>query len=93
MCDHFDMAKIIGIPENTNKTKALPRSPWADDIKPRDTFAFTLGYFTIVGGECVPMAWQKADEELRDARACQQVQFHDSFVSEGKGCNQDQTQR
>lgn len=64
MHDHFDMDKIFEMLEKNNKTKAFPHSPWADDPKHRNTFVFTLEYFTIIGDECVPIAWQKADEEL-----------------------------
>lgn len=64
MRDHFDMDRIFEMLEKNNKTKAFPHQPWADDPKHRKTFVFTLEYFTIVGDECVPMIWQKADEEL-----------------------------
>ena len=64
MKDHFDMDKIFEMLEANNKTKAFPHSPWADNPKHRNTFVFTLEYYTIVGDECVPMKWQRADEEL-----------------------------
>ena len=64
MRDHFDMDKIFEMLETNNKTKAFPHSPWADNPKHRNTFVFTFEYYTIVGGECVPMKWQRADEEL-----------------------------
>jgi len=64
MKDHFDMDKIFGMLEANSKTKAFPHSPWADNPKHRNTFVFNFEYYTILGDECVPMAWQKADEGL-----------------------------
>ena len=64
MKDHFDMDKIFEMLEANGKTKAFPHSPWADNPKHRNTFVFNFEYYTIVGDECVPMKWQRADEEL-----------------------------
>lgn len=63
MKDHFDMDKIFEMLETNTKTKAIPHQPWADNPKHRNTFVFTFDYYTIIGDECVPMKWQKADEE------------------------------
>lgn len=67
MKDHFDMDKLFYLLETNKQTKAFAHSPWDDDPKHRNTFVFTLDYFTIVGDECMPMAWQKADEKLGDS--------------------------
>ena len=64
MKDHFDMDKIFEMLEANCKTKAFPHSPWAENPKHRNTFVFNFEYYTIVGDECVPMKWQRADEEL-----------------------------
>ena len=64
MKDHFDMDKIFEMLEANGKTKAFSHSPWADNPKHRNTFVFNFEYYTIVGDGCVPMKWQRADEEL-----------------------------
>ena len=69
MKDHFDMDKIFEMLETNNKTKAFPHSPWADNPKHRNTFVFNFEYYTIVGDECIPMKWQRSDEELQGSES------------------------
>ena len=61
--DHFDMDEIFGL-LISDKTKAIPHRPWDNDVRHRKTFIFTFEYFTMIGEECAPMKWQRADEEL-----------------------------
>lgn len=61
--DHFDMDEMFAF-LIADKTKAIPHRPWDNDAKRRKTFVFTFEYFTIIGDECKPMKWQRADEEL-----------------------------
>lgn len=65
MKDHFDVDELFQLLVDT-KTKALPHRPFSKNPKHRSTFVFTMEYFTLVGDECVPMKWQKADEELEE---------------------------
>lgn len=61
MRDHFDMDEAFQLLVD-DKTTALPHRPF--DLNPihQRTFVFAFEYFTIVGDECVPMKWQRADE-------------------------------
>ena len=61
MKDHFDMDEAFQLLVD-EKTKAIPHRPFDLDPLHRRTFVFTFEYFTIVGDECVPMKWQRADE-------------------------------
>ena len=49
------------------KTKAFSHRPWSDDPRHRRSFVFTFEYFTIIGDECQPMKWQRADEQLDES--------------------------
>ncbi len=61
MRDHFDMDEAFQLLVD-DKTTVLPHRPF--DLNPihQRTFVFSFDYFTIVGDECVPMKWQRADE-------------------------------
>lgn len=59
--EHFDMDEAFQLLVD-DKTTALPHRPFDLDPIHRRTFLFTFEYFTIVGDECVPMKWQRADE-------------------------------
>ncbi len=61
MRERFDMDEVFQLLVD-DKTKALPHRPFDLDSLHRRTFVFTFEYFTIVGDECVPMKWQRADE-------------------------------
>ena len=61
MREHFDMDEAFQLLVD-DKTRALPHRPFDADPLHRRTFMFTFEYFTIVGDECVPMKWQRADE-------------------------------
>ena len=61
MREHFDMDEAFQLLVD-EKTRALPHRPFDPDPKHRRTFVFKFEYFTIVGDECVPMTWQRADE-------------------------------
>lgn len=63
---HFDVDEMFQLLDG-NKTKALPHRPWDDDPRHRRTFIFTFEYFTIIGDECMPMKWQKSDEDLANS--------------------------
>lgn len=66
MKNHFDMDEVFQLLRD-DKTRAIPHRPFASHPKHRSTFVFSLDYFTIIGDECHPMAWQKADIELRES--------------------------
>lgn len=59
--EHFDMDEAFQLLVD-DKTRAIPHRPFDLDPIHRRTFMFTFEYFTIVGDECVPMKWQRADE-------------------------------
>ena len=61
MRHHFDMDEAFQLLID-EKTTALPHRPF--DLNPthQRTFLFSFDYYTIVGNECVPMKWQRADE-------------------------------
>lgn len=61
MRQHFDMDELFQLLVD-DKTTAIPHRPFDLDPLHRRTFVFTFEYFTIVGDECVPMKWQRADE-------------------------------
>ena len=61
MREHFDMDEAFQLLFD-DKTRAIPHRPFDLDPIHRRTFVFTFEYFTIVGDECVPMKWQRADE-------------------------------
>ena len=61
MRDHFDMDEAFELLID-DKTTVLPHRPFDLDPSHRRTFLFSFEYFTIVGDECVPMKWQRADE-------------------------------
>lgn len=61
MKEHFDMDEAFQLLVD-DKTTALPHRPFDLDPIHRRTFVFAFQYFTIVGDECVPMRWQRADE-------------------------------
>ena len=61
MREHFDMDEAFQLLID-DKTTAIPHRPFDPDPLHRRTFVFTFEYFTIVGDECVPMKWQRADE-------------------------------
>jgi hypothetical protein len=40
----------------------MPRA-FSDDRRKQRSFVFSFEYFTVIGEECEPMAWQLADQE------------------------------
>lgn len=67
MRDYFDMDEAFQLLVD-DKTTALPYRPFDNNHRHRRTFVFNFEYFTIIGDECVPMKWQRADERA-DERA------------------------
>ena len=65
MKDHFDMDEIFHLLV-TDTTEILPHRAFSEKKTHRSTFVMTFDYFTIIGEDCVPMRWQKADEELAE---------------------------
>lgn len=63
MHKHFDVDEMFQLLVDLH-TKGLPHRPYDKDPRHRNTFVWTFEYFTIVGDECRPMRWQKADEKL-----------------------------
>ena len=61
MREHFDVDEMFQLLVD-DKTKAVPHRPFSPNPTHRRTFVFSLDYFTIIGDECVPMSWQKADQ-------------------------------
>ena len=61
MKDHFDMDEVFQLLVD-DKTRVLSHRPFDLDPLHRRTFVFSFEYFTIVGDECVPMKWQRAEE-------------------------------
>ncbi|KAG7008900.1 hypothetical protein G7Y79_00004g014840 [Physcia stellaris] len=65
MNKHFDVDGLFQLLYD-EKTRCIPHQPFAPNPKQRNTFVFSFDYYTIVGDECKPMTWQKADEDLDD---------------------------
>ncbi|KAL8821852.1 MAG: hypothetical protein Q9191_007227 [Dirinaria sp. TL-2023a] len=63
MHKHFDVDEMFQLLVDMH-TRGLPHRPYDKDPRHRNTFVWTFEYFTIVGDECRPMKWQKADEQL-----------------------------
>ncbi|KAI4141586.1 MAG: hypothetical protein L6R39_005275, partial [Caloplaca ligustica] len=59
---HFDMGEIFGMLVD-DKNKAESHRPFSADHRHQSTFIFTLDFFTVIGDECQPDAWQMSDEE------------------------------
>ncbi|KAL8768565.1 MAG: hypothetical protein Q9209_005250 [Squamulea sp. 1 TL-2023] len=62
MTPHFDMEEIFQMLVE-DKTRAETHRPFSPDHRHQRTFVFTFDFFTIIGDECQPMTWQKADED------------------------------
>ncbi|KAL8978552.1 MAG: hypothetical protein Q9205_005886 [Flavoplaca limonia] len=62
MTPHFDMDEIFRM-LTEDKTKAERHRPFSTDHRHQRSFVFTLDFYTIIGDECQPMTWQKADED------------------------------
>jgi len=58
---HFDMDEIFSLLVADNPAEALPHRAFDDDVKHRSTFIFNFEYFTLIGDNCRPMPWQRAD--------------------------------
>ncbi|KAL9600440.1 MAG: hypothetical protein Q9219_003193 [cf. Caloplaca sp. 3 TL-2023] len=58
---HFDMDEAFRLLVE-DKSTAFAHRPFSADDTQRRTFIFTLDFFTIIGDECQPAAWQKSDE-------------------------------
>lgn len=65
----FDMDEIYEALIDGSRTRTLPYRPWADDPRHGRTLIFTFKYFTIVGDEPRPMAWQPADPNLECSKS------------------------
>ncbi|KAL8690958.1 MAG: hypothetical protein Q9218_003716 [Villophora microphyllina] len=61
MQQHFDMDEIFTMLVE-DKTKAHAHRPFSTMDQQQRTFVFTLDFFTIIGDECQPAAWQLSDE-------------------------------
>ncbi|KAL8856002.1 MAG: hypothetical protein Q9178_007372 [Gyalolechia marmorata] len=62
MTPHFDMDEIFQMLVE-DKTKAHTHRPFSRDHRHQRTFVFTIDFFTIIGDDCQPMSWQKADQD------------------------------
>ncbi|KAF2730938.1 hypothetical protein EJ04DRAFT_536948 [Polyplosphaeria fusca] len=61
MNETFDMDEIFRYLVTTNSSSASMNRAFSPDIKRQKTFLFNFEYYTIVGEECKPMQWQRAD--------------------------------
>lgn len=59
---HFDMDEAFRMLVEDQSVAFAHRPFSAKDTQQR-TFVFTLDYFTIIGDECLPAAWQRSDEK------------------------------
>ncbi|KAL8708048.1 MAG: hypothetical protein Q9220_007044 [cf. Caloplaca sp. 1 TL-2023] len=63
--EHFDMDEIFAL-LTAKKTRVLPHQAFSADIRQRQTFIVALNYFTIIGDQHQPMAWQSTMERTHD---------------------------
>ncbi|KAL9026157.1 MAG: hypothetical protein Q9196_005132 [Gyalolechia fulgens] len=59
---HFDIDEAFRMLVE-DKSVAFAHRPFSAEDTQQRTFVFTLDYFTIIGDECQPAAWQRADEK------------------------------
>ncbi|KAL8933134.1 MAG: hypothetical protein Q9216_006511 [Gyalolechia sp. 2 TL-2023] len=59
---HFDMDEAFKMLVD-DKTVAFAHRPFSAEDTQQRTFVFTLDYFTIIGDECQPAAWQRSEED------------------------------
>ena len=65
MNKHFDMDNIFRLLTDDTPSKAYMKGCLKQDHRHHRSFVFTFKYHTIVGRQREPLAWQKADSDLR----------------------------
>ncbi|KAL8834747.1 MAG: hypothetical protein Q9170_003624 [Blastenia crenularia] len=58
---HFDMDEAFQMLVE-DKSTAFAHRPFSTNDTQQRTFVFTLDFFTIIGDECQPAAWQRSEE-------------------------------
>ncbi|KAJ4299521.1 hypothetical protein N0V90_004766 [Kalmusia sp. IMI 367209] len=61
--DTFDMDELFRHLVQTEASSAHMHRAFKEDRKHQKTFFFNFEYYTIVGEECKPMDWQRADKD------------------------------
>lgn len=59
----FDMDELFKHLVQTEATSAHMHRAFLQDRRHQRTFFFTFEYYTIIGEDCKPMQWQRADKE------------------------------
>lgn len=62
MHNTFDMDELFKHLVQTEASSAHMHRAFDEDIKHQKTFFFTFEYYTIIGDDCRPMQWQRADK-------------------------------
>lgn len=65
--DTFDMDELFRHLVQTEASSAHMHRAFEPDPKHQRTFFFSFEYYTVIGDDCKPMDWQRADKDL-DAR-------------------------
>ncbi|KAL1596366.1 hypothetical protein SLS60_009012 [Paraconiothyrium brasiliense] len=60
--DTFDMDELFRHLVQTEASSAHMHRAFSEDRKHQKTFFFTFEYYTIIGEDCKPMDWQRADK-------------------------------
>ena len=68
MNKHFDVDELFQLLVDDDPALAYPHRAFDEDPRHRNTFVFTMEYFTIIGDDCRPMDWQNSDvgQEMTD---------------------------
>ncbi|KAF2013925.1 hypothetical protein BU24DRAFT_424942 [Aaosphaeria arxii CBS 175.79] len=65
MHNTFDMDELFRSLVQTDATSAHMHRAFHEERKRQKTFYFSFEYYTIIGEECKPMQWQRADRDIK----------------------------
>jgi hypothetical protein len=65
MNQHFDMDELFTLLADSSPTVAYMNRAFLPEPRQQRTFVICLKYFTIVGDDCKPKAWQQSDAGLK----------------------------